>query len=139
SSPMTSFRKILLLVMLLMACAPLVLAADQLTGFPFQNETLHYRVKLPGDGGWDFDMSAAVGIPVVPIADTYKSSAVGVDLCSSTLRREISHGSKTVVEKTEFDQQTNQAKRQTVVPAGGGTSEFSIPTCGRDALTFLYF
>ena len=151
---MTSFRKILLLVMLLMACAPLVLAADQLTGFPFQNETLHYRVKLPGggslgdvtltaqktgDGGWDFDMSAAVGIPVVPIADTYKSSAVGVDLCSSTLRREISHGSKTVVEKTEFDQQTNQAKRQTVVPAGGGTSEFSIPTCGRDALTFLYF
>ena len=146
--------KILLLVMLLMACAPLVLAADQLTGFPFQNETLHYRVKLPGggnlgevnltahktgDSGWDFDLSATVGIPVLPISDTYKSSAVGGDLCSSTLRREISHGSKTVIEKTEFDQHTNQAQRQTVVPAGGGTSEFSIPTCGRDALTFLYF
>jgi hypothetical protein len=146
--------KILLLVMLLMACAPLVSAADQLTGFPFQNETLHYRVKLPGgsslgdvtltahktgDSGWDFDMSATVGVPVVPISDTYKSTAGGGDLCSSTLRREISHGTKTVVEKTEFDQQANQAQRQTVVPAGGGKSEFSIPTCGRDALTFLYF
>ena len=151
---MTSYRKILLLVMLLMACAPLVLAADQLTGFPFQNETLHYRVKLPGGGslgdvtltahkadggGWDFDMSATVGVPVVPISDTYKSTGSGADLCSVSLRRSISHGTKTVVEKTEFDQQTNQAQRQTVVPAGGGKSAFSIPNCGRDALTFLYF
>ena len=151
---MTSLRKILLLVMLLMACTPLVLAADQLTGFPFQNETLRYRAKLPGGGslgdvtltarkadggGWDFDMSATVGVPVVPISDTYKSSASGVDLCSSTLRREISHGTKTVIEKTEFDQHANQAQRETLVPAGGGKSEFSIPTCGRDALTFLYF
>src|ERR1035438_10475039 len=129
--------------MLLMACAPLVLAADQLTGFPFQNETLRYRVKLPGGGslgdvtltahkadggGWDFDMSATVGVPVVPISDTYKSTASGADLCSVSLRRSIRHGTKTVIEKTEFDQQTNQAQRQTVVPSGGGKSEFSIPT-----------
>jgi hypothetical protein len=148
---MTSFRRILLLAL---ACAPPILAADQLTGFPFQNETLHYRVNWPGDrslgevtliahktgdSGWDFDMSTTVGIPVVPISDTYKSTAVGLDLCSSTLKREISHGAKTVIEKTEFDQHTNQAQRQTLVPAGGGKSEFSIPTCGRDALTFLYF
>ncbi len=26
-----------------------------------------------------------------------------------------------------------------MVPAGGGKSEFAIPTCGRDALTFQYF
>ena len=31
-----------------LAGAPLLLAADQLTGFPFQNETLHYRVNGPG-------------------------------------------------------------------------------------------
>ena len=92
-----------------------------------------------GDSGWDFDMSTTVGIPVVPISDTYKSTAGGVDLCSSSLKREISHGTKTVIEKTEFDQHTNQAQRRTLVPAGGGKSEFSIPTCGRDALTFLYF
>jgi hypothetical protein len=150
---MTYFRNILLPVMLVMAGAPRMPAADQLTGFPFQNETLHYRLKLPGGGnfgeatltaqktgsGWSFEMSTSVNVPLVPISDTYKSTAVGGDLCSSTLRREISHGSKTVLEKTEFDQTNNQAQRQTLVPAGGGKSEFSIPTCGRDALTFFYF
>ena len=147
---MTPFRRILLLAL---ACAPLILAADQLTGFPFQNETLRYRVIWPGgnslgdvtltahktgDGGWDFDMSTSVGIPVVPISDSTNRRPVGLDLCSSTLQREISHGAKKVIEKTEFDQKTNQAQRQTLVPAGGGKSEFAIPTCGRDALTFQY-
>jgi len=151
---MTYLRNLLALVMLAMAGATPRLAADQLTGFPFQNETLHYRVKLPGggslgeatltalktgDGVWDFQMSTALSIPVVPISDTYKSTAGGGDVCSSTLEREISHGIKTVIEKTEFDQTNNRATRQTVVPAGGGKSEFSIPTCGRDALAFLYF
>ena len=148
---MKSFCRILLLAL---ACAPLILAADQLTGFPFQNETLRYRVNWPGggslgdvtltahkadDGGWDFVMSGTVAIPLVPIADTYKSSAGGRDLCSSTLQREISHGSKKVIEKTEFDQQYNRARRRTLVPAGGGTSEFDIPDCARDALSFQYF
>jgi hypothetical protein len=148
---MTSFCRIL---PLLLACAPLIMGADQLTGFPFQNETLRYRVNWPGghtlgdatlsarktgNGGWNFEMTASVGIPVVPIYDTYKSSASGADLCSSTLQREISHGARKVIEKTEFDQKANQAQRQTVVPAGGGKSEFSIPTCARDALTFQYF
>ena len=111
-----------------------------MTGFPFQNETLRYRVIWPGggslgdvtltahkagDGGWDFDMSTSVAIPVVPISDNYKSSAFGTDLCSSTLQREISHGNKKVIEKTEFDQKNNQAHRQTMVPAGGGKSEFA--------------
>jgi hypothetical protein len=147
---MTSFRRIFLLAL---ASAPLLLAADQLTGFPFQNETLHYRVNWPGGSslgelaltahkngdGWDFEMTTIVAIPVVPIADTYKSTAAGADLCSATLRREISHGSKKVTEKTEFDQKQNRAQRETLIPAGGGKSEFDIPTCGRDALTFQYF
>jgi hypothetical protein len=147
---MTSFRRTFLLAL---ASAPLLLAADQLTGFPFQNETLHYRVIWPGGSslgelaltahkngdGWNFEMTTIVAIPVVPIADTYKSTANGVDLCSATLRREISHGSKKVTEKTEFDQKQNRAQRETLIPAGGGKSEFDIPTCGRDALTFQYF
>ena len=147
---MTSFCRIFLLALV---CAPLLLAADQLTGFPFQNETLRYRVIWPGggslgeatltahkadDGGWDFDMSTSVGIPVVPISDSYKSTAGGADLCSFTLQREISHGARKVIEKTEFDQKKNRAQRRTLVPAGGGRSEFAIPTCGRDALTFQY-
>lgn len=147
---------------LLLSClsAPLLPAADQLTGFPFQNETLRYKVNWPGGrslgdltltarkgeaGAWDFDMGVDVSIPVVPIADRYKASAAGMDLCSTTLDRLISHGSKKVTEKTEFDQKNNVAQRQTLVPAtadkpaGGGKSELQIPTCGRDALTFQYF
>ena len=131
---------------------PLLPAADQLTGFPFQNETLRYRVIWPGgqslgdvtvsaqktEDGWSFDLSTTLTIPLVPIADKYHATAKGLDLCSVTLRRELSHGSKKVIEKTELDQKRNLAQRQTVVPAGGGTSELQLPTCGRDALTFQF-
>src|ERR1035438_9338493 len=57
----------------------------------------------------------------------------------SAFSRTCAFGSRKVVEKTEFDQKTNQAQRRTMVPAGGGRSEFAIPTCGRDALSFQYF
>jgi len=64
---MTFFRRTLLYALI---SAPLLPAADQLTGFPFQSETLRYRVIWPGGkalgevtmgahqttgGGWDFD------------------------------------------------------------------------------------
>jgi hypothetical protein len=151
-----SFR----ILLLAMASAPLILAADQLTGFPFQNESLRYHVIWPGgvklgdaslsaqkgEGGvWNFEMSANVNVPLVPIADRYRSSAAGPDLCSVTLERSISHGSKKTNEKTEFDQKKNIAVRQTLIPAtadkpaGGGKSEISLPVCARDALTFQYF
>jgi hypothetical protein len=148
---MTFFRRILLCALI---SAPLLPAADQWTGFPFQNETLRYRVIWPGgkalgevtmgahktaEGGWDFDMSTNVAIPIVPIADTYKASSATFDFCSVTLTREISHGNKRVVERTQFDQKRNQAMRQTTVPAGGGKTELALPTCGRDALTYVYF
>ena len=148
---MSCFRRIFLFALV---CVSPLAAADQLTGFPFQNETLRYRVVWPGGGslgdvtlaarqagggGWDFSMSATVAIPLVPVSDTYKSTVYGADLCSSSLQREISHGNKKVIEKTEFDQEANRAKRRTIVPAGGGGSEFDIPTCGRDALAYQYF
>ncbi|MEO8372135.1 MAG: DUF3108 domain-containing protein [Candidatus Solibacter sp.] len=148
---MTFFRRILLCALV---SAPLLPAADQLTGFPFQTETLRYRVIWPGGkalgevtmgahqstgGGWDFDMSTTVAIPLVPIADKYSASAATFDLCSATLNREISHGNKKVSERTKFDQKTNQAIRQTLVPAGGGKTELALPTCARDALTYIYY
>ncbi len=154
---MKFFSRFLLLAI---TSVPLLLAADQLTGFPFQNESLRYNVNWPGGrslgdlsltahksdgGGWDFDMAVNVSIPIVPIADRYKSSAAGVDFCSAMLERVISHGSKKVTEKTEFDQKLNTAQRRTLVaatadkPAGGGKSELQLPTCARDALTFEYF
>jgi Protein of unknown function (DUF3108) len=153
---MKFFSRIFLLVVFSAALLP---AGDQLTGFPFQNETLRYNVNWPGghslgdvtlsarqaNGGWDFDMTLNVDVPVVPIADHYKSSATGIDLCSTKLERVISHGKKNVTEQTEFDQKSGIADRRTLVPAtadkpaGGGKSELKFVGCGRDALTFQYF
>ena len=59
-----------------LVCAPLMFAGEQLTGFPFQNETLRYNIKWPGgsnlgdatltahkaeNAGWEFaDVMPAV-------------------------------------------------------------------------------
>jgi len=151
-----------------LAAAPLLPAADQLKGFPFQSESLQYRVLWPGGrllgdvrmsarkaacpsdvsgpanqlvscDAWDFELSTNVNIPLVPIADKYSASAAGFDFCSVSLTRDISHGNKRVSEKTQFDQKKNIATRQTMVPAGGGKTELQLPTCGRDALTYIYY
>jgi len=136
-----------------LVAAPGLPAADNLTGFPFQNETLRYNVNWPSglslgeavvtaakaDGSWNFNLSLNVGIPGFPLADKYRSSATATDLCSTELNREISHGNKKVTEKTKLDQKTGTATRQTLVPAGGGQSEFSFHGCGRDALAFWFF
>ena len=42
-------------------------------------------------------------------------------------------------EKTTFDQSKGTAHRVTVLPKDGGQSDFDIPTCARDALSFIYF
>ena len=84
-----------------------------------------------GDGGWDFDMSTSVAIPVVPIADNYKSSAIGTDLCSVDLAaRNQSRQQEGHREDRVRSEEQSGAPRQTTVPAGGGKSEFGIPTCG---------
>lgn len=130
-----------------------VLPAADLTGFPFQNETLRYNVNWPSglslgeavftahktdDGGWSFDANLTVGVPGLPIADKYKSS-VTAEYCSVELQREISHGTRKVTEKTTFDQKGGHATRQTLFPLGGGKTDFDISTCARDALAFQYF
>ena len=66
-------------------------------------------------------------------------SAMTDDLCSTELTRDVSHGDKKTREKTTFDQSKGEATRNTVFPAGGGTSTFSTPGCPRDAMAFLYF
>jgi len=76
-------------------------------------------------------------VPGFSISDRYHSSAT-VELCSAELTRNVSHGGKKTTEKTAFDQRNHTAHRKTVVPEGG-KSDFNLPTCARDALTFLYF
>jgi len=139
-------------LLLLTASASLYAAEQPLTGFPFQNETLRYNVNWPSglslgevvlsaaksEKGWSFDAEINVGIPGLPIADRY-SSLMGTDYCSMELSRTLSRGKKKNTEKTTFDQKRGKATRQTLFPEGGGKTDLDIPTCGRDALAFLYF
>jgi Protein of unknown function (DUF3108) len=126
-------------------------AAPKLTGFPFQDESLRYSIKWPsglslgdvtfgahhGGPGWTFDLAIDAGVPGFTISDRYHSAAA-VALCSTELQRDISHGGRKTTEKTTFDQQNRTAHRVTVVPEGG-KSDFDLPSCAKDALTFLYF
>jgi len=81
----------------------------------------------------EFDLDAAV--PGYAVSDRYRSDASS-DFCSAEFQRTTTHGKKKTDEKTTFDAQAGTATRQTV---GGGKSELKSPTCGKDALTYLYF
>jgi hypothetical protein len=141
------------LLLILAAAAASAQPAAKLAGFPFQSlETLRYSLRLPGGlvlgdavfvarqtaSGWTFESSVEAGLPGFAIKDIYRSEVVG-DLCSTELDRKFSHGRKQGAEKTTFDQQARRAVRLTTVPANGGRTEFDIPPCGRDAISFVYF
>jgi hypothetical protein len=135
-------------LILLLTTAPLLAE----TGFPFQDESLRYSINWPSGlslgeavftahraaSGWSFDATVSAGVPGFSISDRYQSSSTA-DLCSLKLERTISHRSKKTEEKTTFDQEKGTAHRVTVFPKDGGQSDLDIPTCGRDALAFIYF
>jgi hypothetical protein len=121
-----------------------------LTGFPFQDETLRYRVTWPGgaslgegrmkahriEGGrWEFELTLDASVPGVTVADRYRSVATA-DLCSVEFERESAHGPRKAHETVTFAQDDRKAHRAT---SGGGSTDFAVPACARDALTFLYF
>jgi hypothetical protein len=137
---------------LISAALLVAVSASAQTGFPFHDESLHYSINWPSglslgdatfsahrtDTGWGFDASFDVAVPGFPLKDKYHS-AVTKELCSLELDRNIQHGAKKTREKTTFDQNEGKAKRVTVLPEHGGTSEFDIPSCARDALAFVYY
>jgi hypothetical protein len=120
-------------------------------GFPFQDEALHYTVGWPSglplgeasftahrtQSGWEFSADLNAGIPGFAVADKSRSVA-SADLCSAEFERDFTRGPKKSREKTTFDQGTGIATRVTLVPKDGGKSDIPIPSCARDALTFLY-
>jgi hypothetical protein len=122
------------------------------TGYPFQDESLRYSLNWPsglslgdasfsahkGKSGWSFDVSVDLAVPGFPIADKYHS-AVDPQICSSELERTVSHSGRKSRERTTFDQGKGKAHRQTLLPSNGGGSDFDIPSCGRDALAFVYY
>ena len=130
-----------------LACASM---APAQSGYPFQDESLHYSVNWPsglslGDAGlsahhspsgWNLEMTLSVGIPGFPIEDHFHSSTDARG-CSVEFERTISHGGRKSREKTTFDYNSGVARRTTL--SGGGSSSMSISSCAWDALAFLYY
>jgi hypothetical protein len=138
-----------------MAVLALAVAAPAQTGFPWQNENLHYSINWQSglslgeanlsahklEKGWEFETTINAGVPGFAIGDRIHSMTTA-GLCSEELDRNFSHGGKKTREKTTFDQKAGSAERLTLLPDGGsqpGKSTFSIPSCARDALAFLYY
>lgn len=87
------------------------------------------------DGGdWRFEFRIEASVPGFRVLDTYKSTA-DENLCSREFTKEFEHGNRKGKEITTFA--GGKAKR--VTQGGGGTSEFVVPACPQDALSFLFF
>jgi hypothetical protein len=136
----------------LAALLGLATIASAQTGFPFQEESLHYTINYSsglslGDAnltahktsnGWDFTVTVDAAVAGFNVRDKYNAS-MGSGYCSSELKRDTLHGAKAAREKTAFDQEKQIAHRVTELPSDGGFSDMSTGACGRDAITFLYF
>jgi hypothetical protein len=134
------------------AAAPTRAAAPIQEGFPFTDEALHYSINWQsglslgdatltarhGANGWDFEVALTAGVPGFAIADTIRSMTDS-GICSQALDRDLTHAGKRTHEKTEFDQRAGKARRTTILPAGGGSGTFEIPSCARDAVAFAYY
>lgn len=121
------------------------------TGFPFTDEDLSYSVNWPsglnlGDAhlrathsgkDWNFSFSLDAGVPGYSVKDSYKASAVP-DFCSVSFDRDTVHGSHTVKEKETIDRDRSLATRVTLTK-DGGKSDFPVPICAKDALTYLFY
>jgi hypothetical protein len=113
-----------------------------------REETFRYEVKWPSglglgeaqmrasrDGGtWILEFEIDASIPGFRVLDRYRS-VVDEKLCSQEFTKEFEHGSRKGKETTTFA--NGKAKR--VTAGGGGSSEFAVPGCARDALTYLFF
>src|ERR1041385_3917622 len=120
-------------------------------------ETLHYSIEGPSglslgeatlrsdktsEGtavahGWEFELNLDASVPGFTIRYQYRSSA-NLDFCSSELDKKISRGSRKSEERVTFDPSKTTATRETIRDGkAGGTTELSVPTCARDALTLL--
>jgi hypothetical protein len=60
------------------------------------------------------------------------------DFCSASFDRSTSHGSRTAQEKETVDRDRSTVTRETVAKEGG-KSDFAVPICVKDALTYLFF
>jgi hypothetical protein len=140
--------------------ALIVLASLALPGLPAsipaqQNESLRFSVNWPSGlslgegqlhatqartaagapGRLNFEFSLDAGIPGFHVLDSYHSEASD-SYCSAEFEKKFVHGNKKSDEKTIFDASSGTATRET---KGGGKTELKTPSCGKDALAFLYY
>lgn len=113
-----------------------------------REENLRYEVKWPSglglgeaqmratrDGSrWVLEFQIEASVPAFRVVDRYRS-VVDERYCSQEFEKEFEHGPKKGKETTTF----SQGKAKRVTANGGGTSEFAVPACARDALAFLFF
>jgi Protein of unknown function (DUF3108) len=125
--------------------------AETPSGFPFTDEDLNYSVNWPsglnlgeahlharrGGTNWNFSFTLDASIPGFAVSDSYRSIAVP-DFCSTSFERTTTHGSRKINERETIDRDRSLATRITVGKEGG-KSEFPVPMCVRDALTFLFY
>jgi hypothetical protein len=83
----------------------------------------------------EFLLTLEASVPGFAVTDQARSLATG-QFCSLELDKMTTHGKRKTHEKTTFRPQDGFATRVTV---GGGKSEIPIPSCARDALTFLFY
>lgn len=127
-------------------------AAGAQQGFPFTNESLKYTIEYSSGlslggaafnathsaAGWSFDATINAAVPGFNVSDILRASA-NDQLCTIEFTRDLSNGRKKTREKTTFDEKTGKAHRVTTMPQDGGETTFTIPSCARDALTYIYY
>jgi uncharacterized protein DUF3108 len=122
-------------------------------------ETLHYSIEWPsglslGEAtlrsdrtsggtesapGWEFELNLDASVPGFAIRDHYSSTA-NPDFCSWTLDKKVARGTRISEERVIFDPTKTVATRETIRGTQiAGTSQVSVPSCARDALTLLQF
>lgn len=115
----------------------------------FSGESLAYTVNWPSglslgesqlsatkaENRYQFSFDIQASIPGFSIGTNAKATATP-QFCSLTLDKDIQRGARKSTEHTAFDQEHQSAERET---KNGGKATFNLPTCGKDALTFLYY
>lgn len=125
----------------------LLCAATMPGAVPVNGESLQYTINWPsglslgegkitanqgGEGLWNFTLQFEAALPGFAIADQFRSTS-NEDQCSLRFEKELIHGRRKSSERVTFE--SGRARRETV---GGGKSEFNVPACARDALSFIF-
>jgi hypothetical protein len=84
---------------------------------------------------WDFSLMLDAAIPGFTLRDEYRSQSDD-KFCSTQLEKTVTRGARKSSEKVTIDQANKTVHRDT---PGGGMSDYTMPECAHDALSFFQF